>query len=144
MEQFWADVERLNTYEHSFKELAIDINTKASGLDILADANEACRYIQNLLEGFHDSDLRLHNDFATYVQKKGIDPEIFSDISFAESPFEHRNWESHNLGSRNWMLRLQISLVHIEVKYLEEYLKTNSNDTTAKNLQNTKRANFVH
>jgi len=29
--------------------------------------------------------------------------------------------------------RLRIDLVHIEVKYLEEYLKTNSNDLLAKN-----------
>lgn len=132
MEQFWADVERLNTYEHSFKELAIDVDAKASGLDILADANVACGYIQDLLERFHESDLKLPDDFATYIQKKGINPEIFSDISYYENPFEGRNWESHNLGARNWMMRLRISLVHIEVKYLEEYLKTNNNDSNAK------------
>ena len=132
MEKFWSDVERLNTYEHSFKELAFDVNAKASGFDILADAHEAYQYIQNLLEGFHESDLRLQDDFEVYLQKKGIDPEIFSDVPYYENPFISRNWESHNLGARNWMMQLHISLVHIEVKYLEEYLKTNSKDSTAK------------
>lgn len=132
MEQYWTDIERLNTHEHSFKELAIDVNAKASGLDILVEANEAYQYIQDILEGLHESDLRLQDDFEVYIRKKGIDPKIFSDISFYENPFHSRNWESHNLGARNWMLRLQISLVHIEVKYLEEYLKTNANDLNAK------------
>ena len=51
---------------------------------------------------------------------------------YYQNPFENRNWESHNLGTPNWLLSLRIALAHIEVKYLSEYLKTNSIDNSAR------------
>ena len=52
-------------------------------------------------------------------------------IPYYENPFFNRNWEYHNLGSANWLQRINIDLVHLEVKYLEEYLITNSDDLKA-------------
>lgn len=132
MESYWRDVERLNKYEHTFDELAFEVDAQATGIKILSDANKAFKMIEDLLDLFRESDHRLPKDFSGLLEKKRIDPNIFSDIPYYENPFENRNWESHNLASRNWMQSLQIALVHIEVKYLEEYLKTNSNDLIAK------------
>lgn len=133
MELFWCDVERLNKYEHSFSELAFEVDAKASGIDILDGANEAFCRIKELLDSFHNSDNRLSDDFSAIIQKKGIEPSTFSDIVYYENPFINRNWENHNLAVPNWTQSLQIYLVQIEVKYLEEYLKTNTNDLNAKN-----------
>ncbi len=132
METYWDDIERLNTIGHTFEELAMKINAKGSFFDIIKSANDAVAGIENLLKGLHKSDKDLIEDFNSLCRKKGIDKSIFSDIPYYENPFENRNWETHNLGTPNWLNRLRIDLVHIEVKYLEEHLKTNSDDLQAK------------
>ena len=84
------------------------------------------------LTPWHVSDECLKQDFVLLLSKKGIQPELFDDVPYYEHPFENRNWEMHNLGTPNWLQRLRIDLAHIEVKYLEEYLKTNSEDRKAR------------
>ncbi len=134
MEKYWSDVNRLNKLDHIFadSELAMDVNGDSSFFDVIASAYDAISGIENLLESFHKSDESLKADFEALLVRKGISPELFRDIPYYKHPFENRNWESHNLGTPNWLQRLRIDLVHIEVKYLEEYLKTHSNDIQAK------------
>jgi len=132
MEKYWEGIERLNTIDHTFEELAMRINTKGSFFEIIESANAAIKGLENLLNGLHESDKKLIEDLNTLLQRKEFDRTIFSDIPYYENPFEYRNWEAHNLGIPNWLNRLRIDLIHIEVKYLEEYLKTNSNDLLAK------------
>ena len=135
MEKYWSDVERLNKVDHIFADtgLAMEVNGENSFFDVIASAYNAVDGIQNLLESLHQSDETLKQDFESFFSKKGISKELLDDIPYYENPFENRNWESHNLGTPNWLQRLRIDLAHIEVKYLEEYLKTNSNDLIAKN-----------
>ena len=135
MEKYWSDVERLNKVDHIFADtgLAMEVNGENSYFDVIASAYNAVDGIQNLLESLHQSDETLKQDFESFLSKKGISKELLDDIPYYENPFENRNWESHNLGTPNWLQRLRIDLAHIEVKYLEEYLKTNSNDLIAKN-----------
>lgn len=135
MEKYWSDVERLNKVDHIFADtgLAMEVNGENSFFDVIASAYNAVDGIQNLLESLHQSDETLKQDFESFLSKKGISKELLDDIPYYENPFENRNWESHNLGTPNWLQRLRIDLAHIEVKYLEEYLKTNSNDLIAKN-----------
>lgn len=132
MEQFWNEIDRLHKYEHSLLELAFEVDAQASGIKVLQRANKAFKRLEELFELFRESDARLPKDLSELLQRKGVDPNVFRDIPYYENPFEGRNWESHNLGAKNWMQDLQIALVHIEVKYLEEYLKTNSSDFEAK------------
>jgi len=132
MDQFWNNVERLNKYEHTFNELVFEVDAKASGLEVLDCANEAVRHIEEFLQILHDSDRNIPKDLADLLGRKGLGSELFSDIPYYENPFENRNWEIHNLAFNNCMQSLRISLTHIEVKYLEEYLKTNSNDLIAR------------
>ena len=133
MEKYWDDIERLNNVDHIFHELAMKVDAKGSFFDIIKSANEAVTGIENLLKGLHQSDKKLIDDFNLLLSKKGIDKSKFADIPYFENPFENRNWETHNLGTPNWLNRLRIDLVHIEVKYLEEYLKINNDDLFAKN-----------
>lgn len=134
MEKYWSDIDRLNKLDHIFANsgLAMDVNGENSFFDVIASAYDAVNGLETLLESFHKSDEELKEDFEALIAKKGISPELFSDISYYDNPFENRNWESHNLGTPNWLQRLRIDLVHIEVKYLEEYLKTHRDDLHAK------------
>jgi hypothetical protein len=134
MEKYWFDIDRLNKLDHIFadSDLTMDVNGDNSFFDVIASAYDAVNGIENLLELLHKSDDSLKVDFEVLLDKKGISPELFNDVPYYENPFDNRNWESHNLGTPNWLQRLRIDLVHLEVKYLEEYLKTHSSDVKAK------------
>lgn len=134
MEKFWSDIDRLNKLDHIFADsgLAMDVKGGSSFFDLIASAYDAVNGIKSLLELFHESDESLKTDFEALLIRKDISPELFNDIPYYEHPFENRNWESHNLGTPNWLQRLRIDLVHLEIKYLEEYLKTHSDDPQAK------------
>ncbi|MGY0564452.1 MAG: hypothetical protein ACW7DQ_13345 [Paraglaciecola chathamensis] len=134
MEKYWSDIDRLNKLDHIFADsgLAMDVNGENSFFEVIASAYDSVNGIESLLELFHKSDEELKADFEALLVKKGVSPELFSDIPYYANPFENRNWESHNLGTPNWLQRLRIDLVHIEVKFLEEYLKTHSDVLHAK------------
>lgn len=134
MQVYWSNIDRLNRIEHHNLDsgLAMEVNGQASFDEIIADAHRAVFGIEGLLNRLHESDESLIEDFHHLLALKGISETTFSDIPYYENPFESRNWESHNLGTPNWLLTLRIALTHIEVKYLSEYLKTNSNDNSAR------------
>jgi len=104
MEMFWDKIETLNKFEHLWEDFAIEINSKSSFFAIMAECHE---YIGNLQE--------------------------FFDILCKSEMTPFSNWEIHNLGVPNVTNRLCIHLKHLEIKYLEEYLKTNLNDPAARN-----------
>lgn len=103
MEQFWSQVETLNKIEHSMKEFAVDIDAKGSFFDVMVACRENIGYLQKFFDTFRESE-----------------KDILS------------NWDLHYIGVPNRMDRLNIELVHLEIKYLEEYLKIRTNDTAAR------------
>ncbi len=132
MEKYWNEVEKLNKVEHIIRDFAVEVKTNNDFSAIITDIYHSVDGIQTMLDCFHASDKDLYNDFELLLSKKGINKELFDDISYYENPFINRNWEMHNLGARNWLLSLRVALSHAEIKYWEEYLKTNSNDLEAK------------
>lgn len=134
MEKYWFYIDRLNKIDHIFADsgLAMAVNGDHSFFDVIGSAYGAVNGIENLLELLHKSDKSLKIDFEALLAKKGISPELFNNIPYKEDLFEIRNWELHNLGTPNFLRRIRIDLMHLEVKYLEEYLKTNSSDVKAK------------
>ena len=134
MEKYWGDIERLNTMDHIFADsgLAMEVSGEATLFDVMKSARSAIDGIEHLLDTFHKKDEMLQQDLATLLSKKGMPKDLFDDIPHYANPFINRSWESHNLGTPNWLQRIRIDLAHIEVKYLEEYLKTNREDLAAK------------
>lgn len=134
MDDYWEKIERANKLEHIFQDsgLAMEVNGKASFFEVMQSAREAIAGIKHLLESFHKSDESLLEDFRATLEKSGLDSTAIDAIPYHENPFLNRNWEYHNIGTANWLQRISIDLVHLEVKYLEEYLITNSDDLKAK------------
>lgn len=134
MDEYWEKIERANKLEHVFQDsgLAMEVNGKASFFDVMQSAHDAIAGIEHLLESLHKSDESLLEDLRAILEKCGLDTAAIDAIPYYENPFFNRNWEYHNLGSANWLQRISIDLVHLEVKYLEEYLITNSDDLKAK------------
>lgn len=134
MDEYWQKIERANKLEHVFQDsgLAMEVNGKASFFEVMQSAHDAIAGIEHLLGSFHKSDESLLEDLRAILNKFGLDATAIDAIPYYENPFSNRNWEYHNLGSVNWLQRIRIDLVHLEVKYLEEYLITNSDDLKAK------------
>lgn len=131
MDQYWAEIERLNTLEHTMAELAFSIDVRTSYLGLVKSCEENIAYLSSFHDVFRESDDALQQDFESMLKSKGVDPLLFEDVPYYDNPFQNRNWELHNLGIPNRMQRLRIDLMHMEIKYLEEFLKTNSKDAAA-------------
>ena len=139
MEKFWARIERLNRVEHSMRELAFEVNAKGTFFDILSSIRHAIDSIEGLLDSLQEHDEELPKEFRSMLIRKNIAPSLFSDVPYYENPFENRNWEIHNLGTPNWLQRVRIDLVHLEVKYLEEYIVSHAQEAAAaERLERTK------
>ena len=131
MEKFWAYIERLNRVEHSMQELAFEINARGTFFDILGSIRDAIDSIEGSLDLLRARDEELPKAFRLILIKRNIAPSLFSDVPYYENPFENRNWEIHNLGTPNWLQRVRIDLVHLEVKYLEEYVLSHAQEAAA-------------
>jgi ribosomal protein S15P/S13E len=143
MDHYWAQIEKLNALQHSLSEFAVDVKAKISFFDIIKSCRENIGYLSDFHDTFRRSDERLPEDFNNMLRRKGIDPKVFDDIPYYENPFQNRNWEFHILGIHNRMQQLQIDLMHMEIKYLEEFLKTNSKDKQARERLDTLKKAFA-
>ena len=90
MEKYWSDIERLNKFDHIFSDsgLAMDVNGRNSFFDVIASAYDAVNGIEFLLNSCYESDEELKSDFAETLIKKGMPPELFSDIPYYENPLK--------------------------------------------------------
>ena len=131
MEKFWARIERLNRVEHSMRELAFEVNAKGTFFDVLKSIKHGIDSIEGLLDLLCRGDEELPKEFRSMLIRKDIAPGCFSDVPYYENPFENRNWDIHNLGSPNWLTGVRIDLVHLEVKYLEEYVLSHPKEAAA-------------
>lgn len=88
---------------HPHEDLKFEIDAKAS--------------FSELYEKALDSISRYNNMWDSCISEKDKD----------------RYWELFNLGMNNHSSSIRLTLLQMHIKYLEEYLKTNVNDTNAKN-----------
>lgn len=115
MESFWDQIEKLNDLEHSMREFAVDIDARGSFFEVLAACNENIGYLLSFFDVFRET------------EDNG-----------------RTNWELHNIGVPNRVNRLRIDLMHLEIKYLEEYLKTHDNEVVARTRLDALKAEFTH
>lgn len=132
MYDYWKKIDKLNSIEHFYEELKFDIDSGSGFFDVLKSAKESLAHIKEFAEYLHKSDSCLEEDFHTMLEMKDIDKSIFGDIPYYENKFSQKNWEAHNLGIPNCLQQLEIDFVHLEIKYLEEYLKLNYDDSGAR------------
>ncbi|PNK60889.1 hypothetical protein [Psychrobacter sp. FDAARGOS_221] len=130
--KYWEEVEFINKFEHIYPDLAMEVSGDRQFLDITANLRELIGKVENILSCLGESDVRLEQDFKDLLRKQDIDIGIFDEVDYYENPFINRNWESHNLSVPNLMQKIKIDLLSVEIKFLEEYLKNNSDDQDIK------------
>lgn len=131
--KYWSEIEFLNTKKHVCKEMSIEVNANASFFEIQKEIHSLYFDLENICHHFEKSDDNLMSDLLSLMQKLKYDTNLIEQIPYYENPFINRSWEMRNIGQKNIFLKINIKLVHLEIKYIEQYLKTNSDDATIKN-----------
>ena len=133
MNKYWSDINRLNKFEHIFLDSGLEMEVKSDSTfsDVIESIYETVKGIEELFKSLQLSDEKLIEDLNEILIKKEMVNQVIDDALYYKSSFFNRNWEIHNLGTYNWLQRLRIDLVHIEVIYLEQHLKSNSSDIAA-------------
>lgn len=134
MDEYWEVVECANKQEHSSRAFgfAMDVDGKAGFLKVIKSVHATVLRLDSLLNVLRESDERLLDDLNAFLGSFDFDENLLNAIPYYQNPFVNRNWETHNLSVPNGLARLKIDLLHLEVKYLEEYLFAKSNDLKAK------------
>lgn len=131
MDEYWSDIELLNTAKHIIPELAVPINVKGSFLETIRNTRETLNKLNALYESVRVSDESLGEDLLEFLERYGYDTSRIKDVPYFRNPFVGRNWEIHNIGFPNFTSTLRMYLVQLEIQYLQEYLKVNSTDQNA-------------
>lgn len=142
MEGFWAEIELLNSVKHVCEEYAVPINSKVDFFELMKYVYGHVDDIEEVNEYFEESDELLNGEVIGLLDKLGYNTKKFRELKYYENPLCNRNWEMRNLRLRNGFTMLRVSLQQLEIKYLEEYLKTNSNDLAARTALNNLKENF--
>ena len=133
IEDYWNNLELLNQKKHYFSDLAFQININDTFSEVVTRLLESLNFIQSHFEYLELSDASLATDVINFLESKQTKAELINIIQSYryDNPFINRNWETFNLAIPNIIQQLNIDIVHIEINYLEEYLKNNSNDQVA-------------
>ena len=130
-EKYWDKIEKLNNEQHRHQDMAITVDHLASFGDVTEDLNKLFGIVETFFSDFDRSDNRLLIDLKKIFEDLQLDFNLISNIPYYDNPFENRNWEKHNIGVPNISSKIRMLLVQLEIKYLDEYLKTN-NDQASK------------
>lgn len=138
-EKYWEDIKVLNTTKHSLKEMAFEINASASFFELCDEIRAALESIKYAFEMFNQSNRDLLKDLKLIFEENNLDFSIVERIPYCHNPFYDRNWESHNIGTPNSLNKLYTLFSQVEIRYYEEFLKTNSDELISMRFENLKR-----
>lgn len=142
MEEYWSKVEDLHSNHHIVSDLAIEIDAKATYFELMAQARTLLDDVLRLRDMVINSDDALYSDLLAVIESLGLQPSSLDAHQDKVRPFQVRNWEVLNLGFTNTIAILSAALTQMEIKYLEEYLKLNSHDASAKEKMKSLKAEF--
>lgn len=132
MEQYWTRVEVLHNDHHIEPDLAITIDAKASFSQLIAHAHALSGDVLKLRDILLQSEDEFAKDLATLINELDIPDSILEQHYARTRPFHARNFEVLNLAITNTVTKLQVVLSQMEIKYLEEFIKLNPNDSVAR------------
>ena len=141
---YWDRIDRLNRFEHvAPPDVAVSIDSKATFMDIIESCRDSLEWLCARHDSLRESNERLPGDFCRLLQDNGVDPTKFDDVPIPENPFVSRDWETYFIALPNGLQRLQVDLVHLELKFLEECLKTDAESQEVKSRLDETRRRFA-
>jgi hypothetical protein len=131
MQTYWSDLQNANERFHVAPQFAVRLNIGTSAVDQFTEATNAISRLSEILSGLAEADSLLNEKIKTHLVALGYDLTAYNSVPYYRNPFFNRNWHTHALAANNALTDLVVLLKHTEVRFLEEYVKTHSNETEA-------------
>lgn len=131
MLKYWAEVERTNKVDHVAPEFSVEIDPPKSPKELFMALHEVASSLEQFTDMLQEWDYTLNDEVRAFLGKAGYDLAAYDAVPYYENPFANRAWEIHNLGIPNRFTDLRTLMLQVEVRFLEEYLKTHANDGIA-------------
>lgn len=129
MQSYWSGLQTANETLHFAPAVAVVLNTRTKVVDQFIDVSKAVSRLSEILAVFAEADSKLNEEIRLHLTTLGYDITAYDDVTYYKNPFFNRNWEMHALAANNTLTDLVVVLKQAEVKFLEEYVKTHSNET---------------
>ena len=127
IEFFW-NRQKNHTLEHP--EFRADVDFAASITDLLRESRS---YVSKLADYYYylDSPHELFTDISKLFKNNNLDFSVINNLPYHENPFFRYN-DIRNIAIPNFLTRLEISLIHLKIRILEEELKKSPEDEDIK------------
>ena len=144
IQAYWDRIDRLNALEHvAPPDVAVPIDSKATFLQVLESCRDTLEWLISCHDALRESNERLPDDFCRLLEFFGVDPKMYNDIFPHENSLVNRDWEIQNMALPNGIQRMQVDLVHLEIRFLEECLKTDPESQEVKDRLDQARRQFA-
>lgn len=149
---FWDKVDKLNKEQHELDDIKIEINGHDTFFEVVEKMKSDIDWISKCELEINKGESKLFDDVLSFVEKYGPDINNLRNVSYYDNPFINRYWEPLTFGIPSFLNKLRVSLIQIELKYIEEFIKTNPEEENiiikmeelkAKLSYETKNANVV-
>ncbi len=125
--KFWYEIENINKNNHPLPEMAVNIEVELSVDEIFSKIRNSIINIEDLTDYLRKEDSNLSSEIKEFLAKIGYNTKKYKKryekIPYYENPFEIRHSEFHNLAIPNAIINTRLLLQHLEIKYLELYIK---------------------
>lgn len=131
MQMYWKDIENANRNLHFTPEFAVGVKVGTAAVAQFVKVEKSVRILIEVLSTLAVSDATLNDEIRSHLKALGYELGGYDKVPYFKNPFFNRNWETHSLLVTNTLTDLVAALKQAEVRFLEEYAKTNSNELDA-------------
>lgn len=128
MAEYWQRIDRLHREHHVASDLAIEIKANATYLDVADQAVALVEDLSRIQEFLIESDSRRTNRGTSDGETYAAGPNDFEILY---------------IGFTNTITKLSVTLVQMDIKYLEEFLKLNPSDLVARQRLERRKEEFA-
>ena len=131
MQAYWNDIENANKNLHVAPEFAVAVRAGTAAVAQYVEVEKSVRTLIEVLTTLAVSDATLNDEIRSHLEALGYETGTYDNVPYYKNPFFNRNWETHALLVNNTLTDLVVALKQAEVRFLEEYAKTHSNELEA-------------
>ncbi|GAB2469069.1 hypothetical protein GCM10027082_20730 [Comamonas humi] len=128
---YWSGLKDANERLHVAPAFAVKLNVGTIAVDHFAEAKKAVDRLSEILSDFAEADSLLNEEIRSHLLALGYNLTEYDNVPYYRNAFFNRNWEIHALAANNILTDLVVVLKQAEVRFLEEYVKTHSNEAEA-------------
>jgi hypothetical protein len=132
-DNFWTNINLLNSERHQIQNLALELNEQMSLYDLYKDC-EQCLYAIQKINGEIDHILDKNwDDLLRFLKQNQIDTQKLEEIPYYLNPFYNQLWELRCIGLSNYFQKLAMDILILTIKGLQFQLLMDKNNLEVRN-----------